>query len=238
MGADILIDRERLAAANICAETGLATDYLNHFNEVAMLVEIAPDMPEAIEEILAWRPCAYPDHFRRTGFRDKDLAVEAFEAADPFVKETFAKACAKVDAAIADVQGRIAEGIDPAQFAATAAADLYDRIATVGAVILGHAVHVQGEEQDAVERAVRAAARREPRRALDGPHAVSSSPPPRPKPLEPRKPFHRLGGRRSHPGRGEPSPPRRRASGCLRDRLRQDVYLGADPGDPHRLHRP
>lgn len=152
MAATILsLDRDRLAAANICPETGLATDYLNHFNEVAMLVEIAPDMPDAIEEILDWRPCAYPDHFRRTGFRDKDLAVEAFEAADPSVKEAFAKACEKVHAAIADVQARVTEGIDASHFAATAAADLYDRIASVGAVILGHAVHVQGEDQDAVD---------------------------------------------------------------------------------------
>lgn len=141
----------RLAAANICPETGLATDYLNHFNEVAMLVEMLPDMPEMAEEVLAWRPRSYPDHFHVTGFRDKDLAVAAFEAADPGVRARFARACAKTEAAIADVQARLAEGIAPESFAPAAAAELYDRIAAAGAVILGHEAVPQPDEQAAVD---------------------------------------------------------------------------------------
>ena len=35
----------RLRAANINPRTGLATDYLNHFNEAIMLLEMIPDMP-------------------------------------------------------------------------------------------------------------------------------------------------------------------------------------------------
>lgn len=37
---------ERLRVANINPRTGLATDYLNHFNEAVMLLEMVPDMPE------------------------------------------------------------------------------------------------------------------------------------------------------------------------------------------------
>ncbi|MDP3655070.1 MAG: hypothetical protein Q8R67_25705, partial [Rhodoferax sp.] len=33
-----------LRAANINPRTGLATDYLNHFNEAIMLLEMVPDM--------------------------------------------------------------------------------------------------------------------------------------------------------------------------------------------------
>ncbi|MEO8318885.1 MAG: hypothetical protein ABI561_11235, partial [Bradyrhizobium sp.] len=36
----------QLKAANINPRTGLATDYLNHFNEAIMLLEMVPDMPE------------------------------------------------------------------------------------------------------------------------------------------------------------------------------------------------
>jgi hypothetical protein len=141
----------RLAAANICPETGLATDYLNHFNEVAMLVEMLPDMPEMAEEVLAWRPRSYPDHFHVTGFRDKELAVAAFAAADPALIAQFERACARTEAAIADVQARLAAGLAPEVFAAAAAADLYDRIAAVGAVILGHAAVPQPDEQAAID---------------------------------------------------------------------------------------
>lgn len=140
-----------LAAANICPETGLATDYLNHFNEVAMLLDMLPDMPEMAGEVADWRPRSYQDHFHVTGFRDKDLAVAAFEAADPAVRARFLAACLKVEAAIADVQARLEAGVEPQSFASAAAADLYDRIAAVGAVILGHTAVPQDDEQAAVD---------------------------------------------------------------------------------------
>ncbi|TMJ23687.1 MAG: hypothetical protein E6G93_02785 [Alphaproteobacteria bacterium] len=53
-----------LLAANINPRTGLATDYLNHFNEAIMLLEMIPDMPEC-------------------------LAIEAYEAADARVRIEF-----------------------------------------------------------------------------------------------------------------------------------------------------
>jgi len=45
-------DPERLRAANINPATGLATDYLNHYNEVAMLIATLADMPEMSDLIL------------------------------------------------------------------------------------------------------------------------------------------------------------------------------------------
>jgi hypothetical protein len=47
---------ERLRVANINPRTGLATDYLNHFNEAVMLLEMVPDMPECAEDFLTWSP--------------------------------------------------------------------------------------------------------------------------------------------------------------------------------------
>ena len=44
----------QLRAANINPRTGLATDYLNHFNEAIMLLEMIPDMPECAEDFLLW----------------------------------------------------------------------------------------------------------------------------------------------------------------------------------------
>ncbi|GIX17039.1 MAG: hypothetical protein KatS3mg119_1225 [Rhodothalassiaceae bacterium] len=81
--------RRQLAGTNIDENSFLATDYLNHFNEVIMLLELAPDMPEALEEVRDWRPISYPEHFRRTGFRDKELAIAAYELAPPEVREAF-----------------------------------------------------------------------------------------------------------------------------------------------------
>lgn len=70
-----------LSTANINPKTGLATDYLNHFNEVVMLMEMLADMPDCAEDVLEWKPASYPEHFQQSTFKDKDLAVLAYKAA-------------------------------------------------------------------------------------------------------------------------------------------------------------
>ncbi|KAF0113853.1 MAG: hypothetical protein FD149_2005 [Rhodospirillaceae bacterium] len=70
--------RARVAGANIDDKTLLATDYLNHFNEIVMLLEMVPDMPEILEDAKAWEPKSYTEHFRDSTFSDKELAIEAY----------------------------------------------------------------------------------------------------------------------------------------------------------------
>src|SRR4051794_10522130 len=78
-----------LRAANINPRTGLATDYLNHFNEAIMLLEMIPDMPECAEDFLTWTPLSYAEHFWASNFRARDLAIEAYELADPKIRAEF-----------------------------------------------------------------------------------------------------------------------------------------------------
>ena len=80
-----------LRAANINPRTGLATDYLNHFNEAVMLLEMIPDIPECTADFLAWTPLSYADHFHASNFKDRDLAIEAYECADANVRAEFDK---------------------------------------------------------------------------------------------------------------------------------------------------
>jgi hypothetical protein len=87
-----LIDEARAAvlrAANINPRTGLATDYLNHFNEAIMLLEMIPDMPECAEDFLTWTPLSYAEHFWASNFKARDLAIEAYESADPKIRSEF-----------------------------------------------------------------------------------------------------------------------------------------------------
>jgi len=78
-----------LKAANINPRTGLATDYLNHFNEAIMLLEMIPDMPACAEDFLTWCPLSYCEHFMASNFRARDLAISAYEAADPDIRAEF-----------------------------------------------------------------------------------------------------------------------------------------------------
>ena len=79
----------RLRAANINPRTGLATDYLNHFNEAVMLLEMIPDMPECAEDFLGWHPLSYAEHFTASNFKGRDLAIESYESADEHIRTEF-----------------------------------------------------------------------------------------------------------------------------------------------------
>jgi len=86
------IDEARAAelrAANINPRTELATDYLNHFNEAIMLLEMIPDMPECAEDFLTWHPLSYAEHFWASNFSARDLAIDAYESADATIRAEF-----------------------------------------------------------------------------------------------------------------------------------------------------
>lgn len=79
----------RLRAANINPRTGLATDYLNHFNEAVMLLEMIPDIPECAEDFLSWRPLSYREHFTASNLKARDIAIEAYDSADTVIRAEF-----------------------------------------------------------------------------------------------------------------------------------------------------
>ncbi|HET9717289.1 MAG TPA: hypothetical protein VFP60_14010 [Pseudolabrys sp.] len=78
----------RVSDANINPETGLATDYLNRFNEAVMLLEMLTSAPEFRADFLAWEPKSYREHFRTSRFRTRNLAIAAYESADPNLRSS------------------------------------------------------------------------------------------------------------------------------------------------------
>lgn len=133
------LDPDVLRAANINPVTGLATDYLNHYNEAAMLVAMLSDMPDMADMVLEWQPIDYASHFRNTHFREKDLAIAAYEAAPGDVLERFHSGCREVEDAIGAVQRSL--DADPGQAGGLAceAQPIFELIAAVGGVINGGA---------------------------------------------------------------------------------------------------
>jgi len=82
------VDPAQLAESNINPSTWLATDFLNHFNEVIMLLEMLPSAPECAEDIIAWQPMTYCEHFAASRLKHRDLVIAAYEAADPAIRGT------------------------------------------------------------------------------------------------------------------------------------------------------
>ncbi|MGH6866914.1 MAG: hypothetical protein ACREDO_12285 [Methyloceanibacter sp.] len=67
--------RAHIPGTNINESTLLASDYLNHFHELVMLLEALSSEPESFaDDLLFWRPLTYEEHFTQSEFRHKNLA--------------------------------------------------------------------------------------------------------------------------------------------------------------------
>lgn len=156
---DFVLTPQRLAEANIHPDTRLATDYLNHFNEVVMLIDMLPVMPECVSDVLDWSPCSYPDHFRASHFKHRDLAIAAYDAADPVARDMLDALAGTMTTVIEHARTRLdgeADATYAAIIAERASAWLRLLVAKAGAVINNQ--RLAGSDaapQDAIDRAMR-----------------------------------------------------------------------------------
>ena len=93
----------RAKGTNVNDRTLLATDYLNHVNEIIMLLELVPDAPECLEDCRAWQPMSYTEHFEASSIADRDLAIEAYEFSPPEFRTNFDRLTAEMHRVIAGV---------------------------------------------------------------------------------------------------------------------------------------
>ena len=153
------LDAARLKAANINPNTKLATDYLNHFNEAIMLLDLLPTTPECIVELIGWEPLSYEEHFAASHFRDRELAIAAYGAAEPTARLRLDELADTMNALLVATceafQRR--SSLDAANaLAAETAARLKPLVARAGAVINGYDVEhsedmTTGEQQATVD---------------------------------------------------------------------------------------
>ena len=97
---------------NINENTLLATDYLNHFNEIIMMLEMIPSMPDCYEDAAEWQPKSYADHFRDSCFSDAELAILAYENAPQNYRQAFDATIEQMDRLVLDSLPRIKQLID------------------------------------------------------------------------------------------------------------------------------
>ncbi|ODA67305.1 hypothetical protein A7A08_02052 [Methyloligella halotolerans] len=89
--------RSHIPGTNINEATLLASDYLNHFHELVMLLEAVASEPEEFaEDLSGWRPITYEEHFTASGFRDKNLAIAAYHRAPQDIRRAFDAAVARL----------------------------------------------------------------------------------------------------------------------------------------------
>jgi hypothetical protein len=133
--------KSRIAASNIDNDTFLATDYLNHFNEIVMLLDMIPGMPDILEDAKDWRPKSYAQHFNDSGLSDSALTIEAYENAPAEFRAPFDNTIERMNQLVSrnlDIIEAAMQGSRPEELAATAAtaARLLQRLIDAAAAII------------------------------------------------------------------------------------------------------
>lgn len=152
-GVDI---QARVKGTNINEVSLLATDYLNHFNEIVMVLDMIPDMPDLLEEATAWKPKGYKDHFRDSMFSDKELAIEAYDAAPAEYRDMFDETVNCLNKLVALSLSRIESAVaagesEPIAVAAsTASRDMRKLMDVASAIINGTKTTISQDEIDAL----------------------------------------------------------------------------------------
>lgn len=129
-----------LADANINPKTGLATDYLNHFNEAIMLLEMVGNCPDCLADFRGWRPMTYREHFLASRFKARELAIAAYAAADPATRACLDHLASTMTTVIEATRASLSAGLTAQAAGAVAtrsAAWLKQLVARAGAVING-----------------------------------------------------------------------------------------------------
>lgn len=95
--------------------SGLANDYLNLFNELVMMLEQIPQMPELFEDLCAWRPISYQEYFRKSKLPGRHSTLSAYEALSPSFRRRFETFVAELDvvalASVASVRRLFRDGV-------------------------------------------------------------------------------------------------------------------------------
>ena len=106
-----------------------------------MLLEMVPDMPECAEDFLTWTPLSYAEHFWASNFKARDLAIEAYECADPGIRANFDNLTATMTSILTAVGNAMREAQQDktrATLAEQATAWVKPLVALAGGVINGN----------------------------------------------------------------------------------------------------
>lgn len=144
--------RDRVSSSNISGKTLLATDYLNHFNEIVMLIEMVPDMPDMIEDCKMWEPLTYCQHFERSGFSDKALAIAAYDHVPGKFRKPFEETVTQIGMVVGYtiqrmIAGTIAGDMDMLRIDCQSATEMIHRLIQVANGIIHGTTRVMEQEE-------------------------------------------------------------------------------------------
>jgi len=97
-------DEARMLAANVNPKTGLATDFLNLFNEYIMLAQLVADGSMERDVLCDWLPVDYETHFSLSSFSGSQIVLASYRTLKSEVREEFELAVNQLTELILDHQ--------------------------------------------------------------------------------------------------------------------------------------
>jgi CheY-like chemotaxis protein len=92
----------KIEGTSINEQTLLATDYLNHFNEVLMILGMVADVPEILDRAKEWQPKTYAQHFKDSNLSERDLMIAAYELAPSMYRLPFDETVSALNSMVVD----------------------------------------------------------------------------------------------------------------------------------------
>jgi hypothetical protein len=148
---------------NINSDTGLCTDYLNHFSEAIMALEMLAAVPESLDDFLAWQPRSYTEHFAASNFKNRDAVIAAYHAANPAIRQSLETLVDSMHAMLTAIRAVMGVGhsvSDLLPLAENALTGLKPLVARASMVINGRSDNSSKIEAGAVQAAVDALLKR------------------------------------------------------------------------------
>lgn len=119
-----------------------------------MLFGMLADMPDMIEDLRDWQPLSYEEHFRRSGFQAKELAIAAYQASSPAVRGPFdgmaLETGSMVQEAVKKADMMIAAGEDISDFVMESSFGLQSAIMLLDGMVHGGAIGGAQDDIDAL----------------------------------------------------------------------------------------
>lgn len=94
---------EAQAAALVNPASGIANDYLNHFNEALLMIENLPILlPEMIDDIWQWKPVSYAEYFKNSPLPGSAETLRIYDGLDKNFRADFEAMIAMLDRIVLD----------------------------------------------------------------------------------------------------------------------------------------
>ncbi len=113
-----------------------------------MLLEMLSSCPDCLDDFLSWRPMSYRERFDASHVKGRSLAIAAYDAADPSLRNCLDNLAGTMTAVLAATRAAMSSEDPPQSLAAVAdraAALLRPLVARAGAVINGNDIAVASE---------------------------------------------------------------------------------------------